>query len=171
MARSFDGGATFPQHFTVTDKPWDPTIDAPWSHGDPNVTFIGDYFGLDASIQGFYPVWTDTRTGIQELWTDIVPDLQAKSSLRTYDLVGQILGLVAQDGGGYEIVGGHISPIPPWGPERDILLGLAINRIAALVSSREGIALQKGAMNLVVRVAQQEIRRLEGLDTGNQHSF
>jgi hypothetical protein len=28
--------------------------------------------GLDASERGFYPVWTDTRTGIQELWTDIV---------------------------------------------------------------------------------------------------
>src|SRR5215469_6385146 len=48
MAQSFDGGATF-DHFTVTDQPWDPTVDAPWSHGDPNVTFIGDYFGIDAS--------------------------------------------------------------------------------------------------------------------------
>jgi hypothetical protein len=73
MSQSFDGGATF-NHFTVTDQAWDPTIDAPWSHGNPNMTFIGDYFGLDASSKGFYPVWTDTRTGIQELWTAIVPE-------------------------------------------------------------------------------------------------
>src|SRR5262249_41036552 len=64
MAQSFDGGATF-DHFTVTDQPWDPVTDAPWSHGDSNVTFIGDYFGIDASSHGFYPLWTDTRTGIQ----------------------------------------------------------------------------------------------------------
>jgi len=37
------------------------------------VTFIGEYFGFDASNNGFYPLWTDTRTGIQELWMDIMP--------------------------------------------------------------------------------------------------
>jgi hypothetical protein len=73
MAQSFDGGATF-NHFTVTDQAWNPTVDAPWSHGDSSITFIGDYFGLDSSTQGFYPLWTDTRTGIQELFTSIVPE-------------------------------------------------------------------------------------------------
>ena len=73
MAQSFDGGASF-NHFTVTDQPWDPTVGAPWSHGNSAVTFIGDYFGIDASPKGFYPVWTDTRTGIQELFTAIVPE-------------------------------------------------------------------------------------------------
>ena len=72
MALSFDNGVSFSQLFTVTDQPWDPTVDAPWAHGDPNLTFIGEYFGLDASGAGFYPLWTDTRTGIQELWTDKV---------------------------------------------------------------------------------------------------
>ena len=38
------------------------------------MTFIGDYFGIDASREGFYPLWTDTRTNIQELWTAIVPE-------------------------------------------------------------------------------------------------
>lgn len=73
MAESYDGGASF-HFFTVTDQPWDPTVDAPWAHGDSQVTFIGDYFGIDASSAGFYPLWTDTRTGIQELWTAIVPE-------------------------------------------------------------------------------------------------
>lgn len=73
MAQSFDGGTTF-NHFTVTDAPWNPTVDAPFSHGNPNLTFIGDYFGIDASQKGFYPLWTDTRTGIQELFTAIVPE-------------------------------------------------------------------------------------------------
>ena len=73
MAESSDGGNTF-NHFTVTDQPWDPTLDAPFADANPSITFIGDYFGIDASGAGFYPLWTDTRTGIQELFTAIVPE-------------------------------------------------------------------------------------------------
>ena len=73
MAQSFDGGSSF-IHFTVTDQPWNPTIDAPWSHGNSAVTFIGDYMGLDANARGFFPLWTDTRTGVQELFTAGVPE-------------------------------------------------------------------------------------------------
>ena len=73
MAEFYDGGASF-SYFTVTDRAWNPALDAPWARGDPNVTFIGDYFGIDASREGFYPLWTDTRTNIQELWTAIVPE-------------------------------------------------------------------------------------------------
>ena len=73
LAQSFDDGLSF-GYFTVTDQPWDPAIDAPWSHGASQVTFIGDYFGLSANTQGFIPVWTDTRTGVQELWTQVVPE-------------------------------------------------------------------------------------------------
>lgn len=69
IAASIDGGLTFPYRLTVTDRPWDPAVDAPLSHGRPTTTFIGDYFGLAASDLGFYPFWTDTRTGIQEMFT------------------------------------------------------------------------------------------------------
>jgi len=69
LALSTNGGQTFGERAIVTDAPWDPAIDAPWSHGDPNVTFIGDYFGLAANRLGFFPAWTDTRTGIQEIFT------------------------------------------------------------------------------------------------------
>jgi hypothetical protein len=72
LSLSADEGVTFGRS-VLTTQPWDPTLDAPWAHGDPRVTFIGDYMGLDASPQGFQPVWTDTRTGIQELFTTTVP--------------------------------------------------------------------------------------------------
>jgi hypothetical protein len=75
LAESFDSGASF-DDFIVTDQPWDPTVDAPWAHGDPNITFIGDYFDIAASNSGFYPLWTDTRTGFQDLFTAIVPRKQ-----------------------------------------------------------------------------------------------
>jgi hypothetical protein len=69
MAVSTDDATSFPNRATVTDTPWNPAIDAPLSHGRPTTTFIGDYFGLAASDLGFFPFWTDTRTGIQEIFT------------------------------------------------------------------------------------------------------
>ncbi len=69
IALSTDNGKTFSERVTVTETPWDPLVNAPLSHGDPKVTFIGEYFGLDASPLGFFPLWTDTRTGVQEIFT------------------------------------------------------------------------------------------------------
>ncbi len=69
LAVSTDNGATFPNRVKVTEQAWDPAVDAPLAHGNPSVTFIGDYFGLDASRLGFFPFWTDTRTGVQEIFT------------------------------------------------------------------------------------------------------
>lgn len=68
LAVSTDGGATFTNRVTVSDQPWNPAIDAPNADAKPEVTFIGDYFGLAASSLGFFPFWTDTRTGIQEMF-------------------------------------------------------------------------------------------------------
>jgi hypothetical protein len=72
LSLSADQGLTFGRG-VLTTQPWDPAIDAPWAHGDSRVTFIGDYMGLDASSRGFQPLWTDTRTGVQELFTTTVP--------------------------------------------------------------------------------------------------
>jgi len=68
LAVSTDKGAPFTNRVTVTDQAWNPTVDAPNADAIPQVTFIGDYFGLAASSLGFFPFWTDTRTGIQEMF-------------------------------------------------------------------------------------------------------
>jgi hypothetical protein len=88
LAESDDNAVSFSRRERVTDRAWDPKIDAPLSHGDVATTFIGDYFGLDASANGFGVFWTDTRTGVQEMffgaemrqgpwsgtqWTDMMP--------------------------------------------------------------------------------------------------
>jgi hypothetical protein len=65
---STDAGASFDNRVTATDQAWDPTVDEVWAHGAPNITFIGEYFGFDTSQLGFFPLWTDTRTGVQELF-------------------------------------------------------------------------------------------------------
>jgi len=67
VAASFDEGITW--DFTpITDQPWDPAIGAPYSHGDSNVTFIGEYFGFDAGKNEFHVLWTDTRFNNQDLF-------------------------------------------------------------------------------------------------------
>jgi hypothetical protein len=68
LAVSTDDGASFGNRQTVTDRAWDPAVDAPWSHGDPQTTFIGDYFGLAGAPTGWSVFWTDTRTGVQEMF-------------------------------------------------------------------------------------------------------
>jgi hypothetical protein len=67
LCGSTNNGNSFPDRVTVTDGPWDPAVDAPNAHGSA-VTFIGDYFGLAGSRLGFFPFWTDTRTGVQEIF-------------------------------------------------------------------------------------------------------
>jgi hypothetical protein len=161
LAVSFNDGDEFTERITVTDSPWDPTLDAPLAHGDPNVTFIGDYFGLDVSSLGFFPFWTDTRTGIQEIFTSRVTNEQfviidEKSAVK-------ILFGVTQDGGGIVVTpdgkGIRIPPRP--GPFQDIVTGLAIHEMATSVESDEGRAMQRMAMDMVGKLAQQEIRRLD----------
>jgi hypothetical protein len=55
---------------TVTDQPWDPTVAEVIDENSRG--FIGDYFGLDAQAGAATVVWTDTRTGLQEIFTSQV---------------------------------------------------------------------------------------------------
>ncbi|MDQ1699885.1 MAG: hypothetical protein QOG34_1748 [Frankiaceae bacterium] len=166
IARSTDGGHTY-DHHTVTDRPWDPTVDAPWAHGDQNVTFIGDYFGVTADHYGFRPVWTDTRTGIQELFTDLVPSRPSYGS-HWRDLVGivaYILYGIINDGGGLEWVGGHLKKVPPWGPpdgwrvaspeQREFILGAVISTLADQMTHGEA---RKQIQHAARQAAQRAIR-------------
>ncbi|MGE5182377.1 MAG: sialidase family protein [Acidobacteriota bacterium] len=166
LATSHDHGATWTAS-VVTDHPWDPTIDAPHADGLPSARFIGDYFGLDASFMGFYPLWTDTRTGIQELFTQrVIAKSKSAFNPNLGAIVAQILFGIVNDSSGVEIVGGHLvhvgpGPDDPEGPIRDILAGLATYQLAgAIGDAREAQALQQAAMESVGRLVQ---RQLQGL--------
>ncbi len=124
LAGSWDEGATFSQFVTVTDRSWDPLINAPAVHGDPNVDFIGEYFGLDAGEEDLALLWTDTRTGVQELFSDVVRTKKI-SCPHIPELVSEILFGVTQDGGGVIIVGGKVVRVPPRSPEFEALERLA----------------------------------------------
>jgi hypothetical protein len=163
FAWSTNGGLSFSNPVTVTDRPWDPAIDAPAQFGN---TSIGNYFGLAASSMGFYPLWTDTRTGIEELFTDVVKVIApVRIDQGGFEIVEKILFGIVQDGGGAVKIGRHVYRVPPRnpdGPIRDMLYGLAIQRLASQIRSPEGISLQKAAMNFVASAAIHESQQLEG---------
>ena len=104
--------------------PWDPLVNPPFSHGDPHVHFIGDYFGLDAGDEDFAILWTDTRTGMQELFFDLVATKQIKHR-HIPRVVAEILIGVAEDGGGWVIIGGKLHKVPPRGPLVQLLEALS----------------------------------------------
>jgi hypothetical protein len=152
LAASWDDGASFPWFITVTDHPWDPLLDAPKSHGDPDVDFIGEYFGLDADEEDFALLWTDTRTGVQELFSDIVRTKRITSP-HIPELVGDILFGVTQDGGGLIIVGGKVIPVPPREPLVKALEALAdLNEASkddAAAKQKEAAAALRAAANAI----------------------
>ncbi len=142
---------------TVTEKPWDPLVDAPLTHSPPDqsVTFIGEYFGLDVSGDDFCVLWTDTRTGHQELWFSRVATWRSdpRPPRLQPGLVAQLIGGVAVDGGGWVITGGYPHPIPPWGPVTEILQLLAANALLAGIASPSARQIEQMIFSTISEIA------------------
>jgi hypothetical protein len=70
QAISRDDGNTFQANTRVTSVSFDGDVNPAYpKSGSCTVTFIGDYIGMAAGADGFYPFWTDTRTGVQEIFS------------------------------------------------------------------------------------------------------
>lgn len=150
LAGSWDKGVTFPTFVTVTDRSWDPLVNAPAVHGNGAVDFIGEYFGLDAGEESFALLWTDTRTGVQELFFDEVQTKKV-SCPHIPEIVGQIFGGVASDGGGFVIVGGKVIKIPPWSPLREVYEVLGAFEAVGEVEGDEVREMRVAALKTAVR--------------------
>jgi hypothetical protein len=161
IAPLWPGGAQFDFPKTVTDIPWDPTINPPTVHNTTTVTFIGDYFGIGAGKDFFELVWTDTRTGLQELFSAAV-QVNVHPGYIPPELVATILAGVIQDGGGFVIVGGHIIRIPPWDPGVDILRGVSALASARAIGSRAGRALEVAAWRAIAAIAAENAKAAAG---------
>jgi hypothetical protein len=158
IAKSCDDGDSFNDPITVTDSPWDPAVNAPWSHGDPNVTFIGEYFGNAGGPNWFGIVWTDTRTGVQELFFDAATLAVRRIPIHVPSEVATILAGIIQDGGGIAIVGGHIVRIPPWDPWIDVLNALVAIDAVKNVRFANATKAMASLTQIIVEVANKEQR-------------
>lgn len=161
LAASWDDGATFSNFITVTEQPWDPLVNAPAVHGDPNVHFIGEYFGLDAGEEEFALLWTDTRTGVQELFSDVVRTKKV-SCPRLPDLVAEVFGGVTSDGGGFIIVGGKIIKVPPHSPLIRVLNTLVALQASLDAREEQVEELRLAALQSTVKLLEEEMDRVRG---------
>jgi hypothetical protein len=162
LAASWDDGETFPYLITVTDQSWNPLVNAPAVHGNPSVHFIGEYFGLDAGDEEFALLWTDTRTGVQELWSDVVQTKKIKCP-RIPEIVAQVFGGISVDGGGFIIINGKIVRVPPRSPLLKVLdVVIAIEGLAEISEEAGGRTrkLRIGALRSAVRLLEGEIEQL-----------
>ncbi len=146
LVASYDDGFTFPYLTKVTDSGWDPLVNAPWSHGDQNLHFIGDYFGIAATDNFFIPFWTDTRTGVQEIFCDRV-ETRKGNFVYIPDEVAKILFGVTNDGGGLVIVGGKIVKVPPRSPLIKILESVNVIDSARNIGGTGGLSIERSALN------------------------
>jgi hypothetical protein len=154
IAGSWDHGKSFSDFVTVTDRPWDPLVNAPFAHGDPNVHFIGEYFGLDADAEDFHLLWTDTRTGVQELFFDRVATKKV-TSRHIPEIASEVLAGVTSDGGGLIIVGGKIVKVPPRSPLIKAMEALVVLEAAERASSSERRTIQQSARRLLAGALQE----------------
>lgn len=159
LSASFDKGATFSITSTITDTPWDPAIDAPYSHGDKQVTFIGEYFGLDAHSNGFDVLWTDTRTGVQELFYARVDTERLNPPEVLKGVIAQVLYGLLAGGGGAILVDGHIVPIPS--PEPDLTHAMAALNAASKITGTSGRALTKQVYTTIGAIASTAAKSME----------
>lgn len=148
LSASFNNGTDFRYLEKITPFGWNPAVNAPFSHGDVNQHFIGDYFGLDVSNEKFTILWTDTRTGVQELFFDTV--LTERTVDNTPQLSASFVSPgVKNDGGGFVIVGGKIIPVPPHSPLIKILEGLSILESSKVFDAKSSKSIRLATLNVM----------------------
>lgn len=157
---SFDGGQTFWFPESINSNSWNPAINAPWSHQDPDKTFIGDYFGLDADDENFHVLWTNTQDGVQELYYNTVRTSKYDPPHILDGIYAQIFGGVANDGGGYIFVGGKFIKVPPRSPFLDVLHAIAAYDSVQNIGSVSTIRFQKSMLETISNIAKKANKQI-----------
>jgi hypothetical protein len=110
---------------------------------------------LDSFDNGFAVLWTDTRTGVQELFYDSVGTSHVDAPFWfTHGIVATLVGPgVAQGAGGWVIVGGKLVRVPPRGPKVALLQALAALDAAEGIDHPLGRTVVKQTAEAIVGIA------------------
>jgi hypothetical protein len=147
LSASYDDARNFPHSKTITAQGWNPDVNAPWSHGNRNLLFIGDYFGLAATDEFFIPFWTDTRTGVQEIFCARVATVEPRFiTVFVPDDLFKIIHGVADDGGGIVFHGGKIIKIPPRSPLLKLFSAMEAIELGRSFGGDNGVSIQLAAV-------------------------
>jgi hypothetical protein len=162
FAGSFDSGQTFWLPVKLNDASWNPAINAPISHGTGTITFIGDYFGLDADEENFYALWTNTKDAVQELYFTMVTTSKYEEPDILKGIYAQVFGGVAQDGDGFIILNGKIIKVPPRQERIDILHALAALDSLDRIGSVQTATTRKALLESIAAMAQKAATKVSG---------
>jgi uracil phosphoribosyltransferase len=119
------------------------------------VTFIGEYFGFDASYNNFAAVWTDTRTGVQELFFDLASIVLTKIPIHLPQEVVTILAGIIGDGGGLIMVDGVIIHVGPGDPMIDVLNAIAAMDAVKRIKNAGARQAMSSLRQIIANVAQE----------------
>jgi hypothetical protein len=162
VSASFDNASTWSWK-AITDQPWDPSINAPWAHGDRNVTFIGEYFGFDAGKTEFHVLWTDTRDNNQNLYYCRVNTIASRDPA---SVIGKIVATYLSPGlaagaDGWVIVNGHIIHVDPRGPMRELLDVVAALDTVSRISRADTARLRAELYEVAIAILQAAKNEME----------
>jgi hypothetical protein len=97
-------------------------------------------------------VWTDTRTGVQELFYDRIDTSKTDYPEWWKGISGKVFGGVANDGGGFIIVNGKIIRIPPRGPKYAIMQSLVALDAAEEIDHPQGAHVVQSIAEAIVGI-------------------
>ncbi len=123
---------------------------------------VPEYFGFDADKETFAVIWTDTRTGVQELFYDRVHTTKTSSLFDVVDvpaISAQVLAGVTGDEGGLIIVGGKIIKIPPRGPTFSLLQSMIALDAAERIDHPMGTHLMRGVAETIEGIAKDMVKK------------
>jgi hypothetical protein len=128
---------------------------------------VGDTFtaGIDNQISSYLNVHVDEINRARH-YAKVTVSYRPRYIPHIPDLVGEIFGGVAVDGGGILWVNGVPHPVDPWGPLREVVLQVMAHRSADQIANPlVRLDAKRSALSRVIEIASTELEELNELET------
>ncbi len=128
---------------------------------------LGDDFtaGVDLPWSSYTTVHVD-EINVRQHYAKVTVGYRPRARIRIPDLVGEIFGGVAVDGGGIIWIGGKPHPVDPWGPLKEVVKQVVAHEAAAEIADPAvRIAARKSALARIVEASTAALGELEALET------
>ena len=128
---------------------------------------VGDTFtaGVDLPWSSYTTVQVD-EINVRQHYAKLTVSCRPREHIRIPDLVGEIFGGVAVDGGGIFWIGGKPHPVDPWGPLKEVAKQLVVHEAAGEIADPlVRLAARRSALARIVEVTSAALDELAALET------
>jgi hypothetical protein len=128
----------------------------------------GDTFtsGVDIPYLSSYTTVRVDEINRGRHYAKVTVSYRPRQILHIPDLVGEVFGGVAVDGGGVLWVNGKPHPVDPWGPLKEVVVQLVAHTSAGdIADPNVRIDAKRSALARIVEVASSELDELNELET------